>query len=142
MLFMDALELDMFDRAEVVPDLLPGNVEREIRKSYTAFSSGSSKGEQYTEIFTGLWGCRTFGGDWQIKTIILWCAAAMSGVSLHFVYAADQQDFATNIEAFTRVGLKRGWTVGELLRFLYALEPDSKGGRNAFAHTMSVLSFN
>jgi poly(ADP-ribose) glycohydrolase len=70
MLFIDALELDMYNRAEAVPDLFPSNVEREIRKSYTAFSSRSSKNEQHTEIFTGLWGCGTFGGDWQIKAII------------------------------------------------------------------------
>jgi hypothetical protein len=66
----------------------------------------------------------------------------MSDVSLHFVCAADQEDFATNLKAFTRVGLKRGWTIGEVLRVLYALELDSKCARDAFAHIMSVLSFN
>jgi poly(ADP-ribose) glycohydrolase len=44
MLFMDALELDMFDRDELVPDLLPGYVDRELRKAYTAFSSMFSRG--------------------------------------------------------------------------------------------------
>ncbi len=63
MLFMDALELDMFDREEIVQDLLPEHVEREIRKANTSFSSSPPGAERYMEIFTGLWGCGAFGGD-------------------------------------------------------------------------------
>jgi poly(ADP-ribose) glycohydrolase len=70
MLFMDALELDMFDTEGQVPDLLPEHVEREIRKAYAAFNSKPSRNEGYTDIVTRLWGCGAFGGDWQIKTII------------------------------------------------------------------------
>ena len=70
MLYMDALELDMFDTEGQVPDLLPEHVEREIRKAYAAFNSKPSRNEGYTDIVTRLWGCGAFGGDWQIKTII------------------------------------------------------------------------
>jgi poly(ADP-ribose) glycohydrolase len=141
MLFMDALELDVFERADLMPDLLPGHVEREIRKAYTAFSSEPFETEQQTKIFTGLWGCGAFGGDWQIKTIIQWCAAAMSGVSLHFVCAGDQQGvFAKTLEAFAQLGLERGWIVGDVVGVLLALNPNSRAARNAFAHIMSVLS--
>lgn len=89
MLFMDALELDSFDTREgrFIPDLLPGNVDREFTKAYTAFQSGHDSVElpHYTEVVTGLWGCRAFGGNAQIKTIIQWCAASLSGVPLTFM---------------------------------------------------------
>nr|KMM72052.1 hypothetical protein CPAG_08351 [Coccidioides posadasii RMSCC 3488] len=39
MLFMDALEFDMYDSSEGVPDLLPGHTDRELLKAYNAFSS-------------------------------------------------------------------------------------------------------
>ena len=44
MLFMDALELDSFDTRAgyFIPDVLPGHVDREFTKSYTAFNAGLS----------------------------------------------------------------------------------------------------
>lgn len=53
MVFMDALELDSHDTTHLVPDLLPGHVERELRKAYTAFSSPYDT--SYNEVVTGLW---------------------------------------------------------------------------------------
>lgn len=38
-LFIDALELDFYDTSELTPNLLPGNIDRELRRAYTAFSS-------------------------------------------------------------------------------------------------------
>ena len=35
---MDALEIDNYNGAALVPDVIPGNVDRELRKAYTAFS--------------------------------------------------------------------------------------------------------
>lgn len=141
MLFMDALELDMFDQVDLVPDLLPGHVEREVKKAYTAFSFRPSEHEQYTEIFTGLWGCGAFGGDWQVKTIIQWCAASASGVPLHFICAGNRQnDFATILEAFTAVGLDCEWTVGDILGVLLTLNARSSAARNVFSHIRSVLN--
>jgi len=140
MLFMDALELNMFDGEELVPDLLPGHVERETRKAYTAFSSRRSYEEGFTEIFTGLWGCGAFGGNWQIKTIIQWCAAAMSGVNLHFICAGDQQHaFAVALEDFVLYGLKCEWNVGDVLRLLLELNPKSSDARNVFVYVKSAL---
>jgi poly(ADP-ribose) glycohydrolase len=141
MLFMDALELDMLGTEDQVPDLLPGHVGRELRKAYTAFSSISSREERYTEVLTGLWGCGAFGGDWQIKTIIQWCAAAMASVSLHFVCSGDQQDvFATTLDEFTRLGIVGGWCVGDVVRALLVLNTDSSDARRVFTHLKSVLS--
>jgi len=131
MLFMDALELDIFDAEDHVPDLLPGHVKRELRKAYTAFSSSPHECEGYG----------AFGGDWQIKTIIQWCAAAMSGVTLHFVCAGDQQQaFATSLDEFTRFGLDSGWVVGDVPKTLLALEPSSSDAKNTFAHIKSALN--
>jgi poly(ADP-ribose) glycohydrolase len=96
MLFMDALEFDSFETGAglSVPDLLPGNVDRELTKAYTAFSSGqpliavNPSAARYTEVVTGLWGCRAFGGNKEIKTVIQWCAASLADVPLAFVCEA------------------------------------------------------
>ncbi|KUL92501.1 hypothetical protein ZTR_02318 [Talaromyces verruculosus] len=93
MLFMDALELDGHDPDGVLPDLLPGHLERELQKAYTAFSSSP-----YVSIFTGLWGCQSFGGNPQIKTIIQWCAASLAGVPLNFVCSSQQEEFAASLD--------------------------------------------
>jgi len=133
--------LDVSDTENQVSDLLPGLVEREIRKAYTAFSSRPHEHGVYTEIFTGLWGCGAFGGDWQIKTIVQWCAAAKSCATLHFVCAGDQQQaFATTLDEFTQFGLESGWIVGDVLKALSALDPGSSDARNTFTHVKSVLS--
>jgi poly(ADP-ribose) glycohydrolase len=93
MLFMDALELDSYETGPglPVPDLLPGNVDRELTKAYAAFNSAlnlvgtESAVAVYTEVVTGLWGCRAFGGNKEIKTLIQWCAASVAGVPLVFI---------------------------------------------------------
>ncbi|KAK0730906.1 hypothetical protein B0H67DRAFT_54204 [Lasiosphaeris hirsuta] len=87
MLFMDALELDLVEsEAEnaTLPDFLPGNMEREVRKAYTAFGFGG-----FDEVRTGLWGCGAFGGDPVVKMLLLWYAASMSAVKL--IVVCDKQ---------------------------------------------------
>ncbi|KAJ7763211.1 hypothetical protein DFH07DRAFT_867403 [Mycena maculata] len=84
MLFMDALELDSHDASASTPDLLPGNVDRELMKAYTAFAS-SADGIPYDTAVTGHWGCGAFGGNQEVKSIIQWCAASLAGVKLNFV---------------------------------------------------------
>lgn len=115
MLFMDALELDLVPREDgLIPDLLPSNCLRELIKLYTGFSSGSCSVSQsrethdtptvtgYNFITTGMWGCRTFGGNREIKTILQWCAASLGGIPvLQFICAGpDQADFAVKLRAF------------------------------------------
>lgn len=134
MLFMDALELDAYDGSAQVPDLLPGHLERELRKAYTAFSS-SSAGTPYQEIVTGLWGCRSFCGDPQIKTLIQWVAASLASVSkVTFVLTEASTDFAATMkDLITRVEAN-GVTSGNVLKMLMSLKSnDLDGGRNAFA---------
>ncbi|OBT90804.1 hypothetical protein VE02_00640 [Pseudogymnoascus sp. 03VT05] len=76
MLFADALELDVADRRGGLPDVLPGNVERELRKAYTGFRASHITREgspryPFSVIYTGFWGCRTFGGNPDIKALIV-----------------------------------------------------------------------
>jgi poly(ADP-ribose) glycohydrolase len=84
MLFMDALELDGYDMSASTADLLPGNVDRELTKAYTAFASYPGCAP-YETVVTSHWGCRAFGGNREIKSIIQWSAASMAGVHLNFV---------------------------------------------------------
>jgi len=92
MLFMDALELDMVDVQEgALPDLIPGNTDREIKKAFTAFSSA-----RYGEVRTGIWGCGAFCGDPAVKTLLLWIAASLAGVKL--VVVCDYQNQVTGTE--------------------------------------------
>ncbi|KAK4240446.1 putative poly glycohydrolase [Achaetomium macrosporum] len=93
MLFMDALELDMAEAKESLPDLLPGNLDREIRKAYTAFSS-----RRVREIRTGLWGCGAFCGDPGIKGLLLWLAASLANTRLLIVCDRGGLGFAKEFQ--------------------------------------------
>ena len=70
-LFMDALELDCFDKGEVgVLDLIEVFLAREIRKVVTTFSAAATSVPRSDQsrgfggvVITGLWRCRSFGGD-------------------------------------------------------------------------------
>jgi poly(ADP-ribose) glycohydrolase len=96
MLFMDALELDMVEAGgPVLPDLLPGNMEREVRKAYTAFSSS-----RFGEVRTGLWGCGAFGGDPAVKILLLWLASSLARTRLVVVCDSGGQAFAEKLRVF------------------------------------------
>jgi len=99
MLFMDALELDMAEEGGALPDLLPGNLDRETRKAYTAFSSGN-----FREIRTGLWGCGAFCGDPGIKMLVLWLAASLAETKLVVVCDPTGQSFAEEFQRVIRKG--------------------------------------
>ena len=133
-LFMDALELDSYDISRLTPDLLPSNIDRELRKAYTAFSSAPNNGDQaFKVVVTGLWGCRSFGGNGQIKTIIQWLSASLAGTKLCFVCAGkDQEDFAAELRAFVERCFGHGWTVGSLLSVLRTMRADDEDAKHAF----------
>jgi poly(ADP-ribose) glycohydrolase len=96
MLFMDALELDMVEAGESLPDLLPGNLDRELRKAYTAFSSHC-----FGEIRTGFWGCGAFCGDPGIKTLLLWLAASLVNIKLVITCDRTGLEFAEKVQLAT-----------------------------------------
>jgi poly(ADP-ribose) glycohydrolase len=160
MLFMDALELDSYDTfdGQYIPDVLPGNVDRELTKAFTAFNSGSPDG-RYLEVVTGLWGCRAFGGNPEIKTVIQWCAASIAGVPLKFVcetvmetsslypidttdhcFVQTQVDFLTRLGEFSRAAEKNGWTVNNVLQILRDLTPDDEASRSTLQHITRVIN--
>lgn len=138
-LFMDALELDSYDTSELTPDLLPGNVDRELRKAYTAFSSArNDDGRAFEVVVTGLWGCGSFGGNRQIKTIIQWLAASLAGTKLCFVCAGkDQEDFAAELRLFVEGCSRHSWTVGHILRALRHLPAEDEDARHSFRVVMA-----
>ncbi|KAL8672434.1 MAG: hypothetical protein Q9168_003112 [Polycauliona sp. 1 TL-2023] len=133
-LFMDALELDSYDTTQLTPDLLPGNIDRELQKAYTAFSSSrNTNGEALKTVVTGLWGCGSFGGNRQIKSIIQWLAASLAGTTLRFICSGqDQQSFATNLQLFVKDVSAAGWTVEHLLGILRNLAAGDQGARDLF----------
>ncbi len=98
MLFMDALEIDEGDNQEGLADLLSSNIDREIKKAYTAFSSWAV-GAPAT-VWTGLWGCGAFNGDPGVKMTLLWIAGSLAGKELRIICDSSNDKFASEFEAF------------------------------------------
>jgi poly(ADP-ribose) glycohydrolase len=160
MLFMDALELDSFDTqgGYLIPDVLPGNVNRELMKSNTAFDAGLSiNGFRYAEVITGLWGCGAFGGNAEIKAIIQWCAASIAGVPLVFVCESvsrlsiynsccwlmcgfkSKVEFLAHLEEFAAKVEAERWIIGDVVQVLRQLRPGDEGSRSAFRYIAQIL---
>lgn len=131
MLFMDALELDGYDNTSLdpLPDLLPGHVDRELQKAYTAFSSGSPT--PYAHVATGLWGCGAFGGNDEVKTMIQWCAAAFAGVPLSFAYTGDRSAFVRRFREFADIAKREAWAAEEVIEALKSIRSDDKENNRA-----------
>ncbi|KAK7415251.1 hypothetical protein QQX98_006000 [Neonectria punicea] len=95
LIFMDALEMDMVETAdEILPDLLPENIQRELRKAQTGFSAHPG----HTAVWTGLWGCGAFCGDAGVKLVVLWFAASAAGVRLNVVLGPEQHEIGRRFE--------------------------------------------
>ncbi|KAI5356968.1 putative poly(ADP-ribose) glycohydrolase [Septoria linicola] len=100
----DALELDVVDRLEGeggmrLPDLREGNVEREVRKLFAAFSGAKEVWERderqgRMKIEMPPWGCGAFGGDLAAKVQCMMMAAAVAGMGeeeLELVVTEDRE---------------------------------------------------
>ncbi|OBT44500.1 hypothetical protein VE00_04928 [Pseudogymnoascus sp. WSF 3629] len=149
MLFIDALELDVADRRGGLPDVLPGNVERELRKAYTGFRASritceGSPRDPFSVIYTGFWGCRTFGGNPDIKALIQWCAASLDGSSMKFVCSTSEQyAFAATLRSFIEYASTNAITTDRLLRILLDLTPgDLDGLQHPMEHVLKLLRFH
>ncbi|PTB64728.1 hypothetical protein BBK36DRAFT_56505 [Trichoderma citrinoviride] len=115
MLLMDALEVDEAeDSAALLPDLKPGNMQREMRKAYTAFSSWKGGDADAPAVSTGLWGCGAFNGDPGTKVLLLWMAASLAGKELHLLCDDSQREFADKCERFVERVSSSGWNVEDL----------------------------
>jgi len=136
-LLMDALELDSYDSNTIVPDLLPGNIRRELRKAYTAFSSHRTDEQAFDVVVTGLWGCGSFGGNAEIKSVIQWLAASLAGTPLRFICAGeDQRGFAAKLRTFARNAQEREWTVDQVLEETLRLRPTHVAARSVLHHLL------
>jgi poly(ADP-ribose) glycohydrolase len=113
MLFMDALELDMVEAETCLPDLLPGKMDREIRKACTAFSS-----DRFREVRTGLWGCGAFNGDPGVKMLLLWLAASLAATRLVIVCDRSDQKFAEEFRIVVGRAKEVIWDTADLRQLL------------------------
>lgn len=119
MLFIDALEIDMISDEYGLPDVLVGNVDREINKAALSFCSG-----HYEKVRTGIWGCGAFGGDPGVKMLAMWCAASIARTNLEVYVDEWQWASANDLEAFVREVKDRLRSVGELRALLLSAPPD------------------
>lgn len=132
MLFMDALEIDEVDENDgLLPDLKPQNLQREILKAYTAFSSWQS--DQTTTVWSGVWGCGAFNGDPGVKMCILWIAASLAGKQLQILCDGSHGEFPALLERF--IGdIGKGHMVEDLRSRLHDIPGSTKR-----LQTMEVL---
>ena len=140
MLFMDALELDLLDREKGLPDLQPGNVDRELRKAYTAIQSYKrSNRAAYSTIYTGYWGCGTFGGNVGVKSLIQWCAASFAGCDLRFICSGERGVFGNELKQFVNE-VKGKCSASEIIDIFRRLRPeDAKPGESVLTIVRSKI---
>ena len=121
---MDALEIDEIDEGDgMLPDLKPHNIDRELQKAYSAFSSWPS-GDGAT-VWTGPWGCGAFNGDPGVKLCILWMAASVAGKELRFLCDKSYEAFADSSNRFIE-SFDKGATVGDLRARLLSIPKETK----------------
>lgn len=107
----DALTLDGIEVDEgVLPDLLTGNVVREIRKLYTGFL-GARRQAESEDCFEFIveappWGCGAFGGSLLVKALCMMVAAGLSDVKVRLTIVRNDRhkEFET-LKAFANMNL-------------------------------------
>jgi poly(ADP-ribose) glycohydrolase len=141
MLFVDALELDLDSSESGLPDLLPGKAKRELNKAYRGFQSGSSPGKPFSIVYTGYWGCRSFGGNVAVKSMIQWCAASLAGCNLSFICSnAEQHAFGVELQKFVEAARQTHPDRADLLmQALLNMEPDLNGHSSALSCALDQL---
>ena len=111
---MDALEGcgGIKDQCKVIP------FKRELIKSCCGFSCDESllrEGDSIRKlpIASGNWGCGMFGGNKEVKTIIQWISASLSGRELRY-YTFNDKNLTERQEAFVKVCVENNLTTGDL----------------------------
>ncbi|TFK76799.1 hypothetical protein BDN72DRAFT_829965 [Pluteus cervinus] len=94
-IFADALELDLIDGD--LPDLLPGNVERELNKLFAGFSRLANDG--VLDVASPLWGSGAFGGNPIVKVMIMAMAAAQTGINIDVTVDQDRLEPAHGVNS-------------------------------------------
>jgi hypothetical protein len=88
-------------------------VLRELAKCRVGLSYLESK-----PFATGNWGCGVYGGDTQLKAIIQWLAASVSGKML--IYCPFDDERSSRFPNLVASAKARSLTVGALASFLFA----------------------
>ncbi|KAK5991259.1 Poly(ADP-ribose) glycohydrolase-like protein [Cladobotryum mycophilum] len=127
MLLMDALEIDRAEDGELLPDLKPENMAREMKKAYTAFSSWSSDEGQV--VWSGLWGCGAFNGDPGVKVVLMWIAASLAGKELRIICDSSQGSASTQISRLVD-GVPSVWKVKHLVDLANAMPKNTERLQN------------
>lgn len=65
-------------------------------------------------VATGNWGCGQQGGDVQLKFILQWMAASLSGSKL--IYHTAGVEKLSRLDTICRILIDRKWSVGRLSR--------------------------
>lgn len=128
MLLMDAMELDNWDDGGtgLLADLDPRNLERELMKAYTAFSTWFEGGEEdKAVVWTGLWGCGSFNGDPAVKMTLLWMAASLARKDINIICDISDRNFGDAFAKFIEQMALRG-KLQNLRDWLIELPPTIK----------------
>lgn len=109
----------------------PDVIRRDLVKAFVALdaSSGTSSDSQTASsscgpsfprrvVWTGAWGCNSFGGNLHVKFLVQWMAASLAGVSrVRYQSFGQAGDFTAQAEALVKAAQGRA-TVGLLWRCL------------------------
>ena len=92
---------------------------REITKSFVGYSIGNDViGHKMDVISTGNWGCGIFRGDPQLKSMIQWISATLSGRSIAYYTFSDRRVAGGKLKEFIEEMKKQKFTVGRLWKVL------------------------
>ncbi|KAG8369345.1 hypothetical protein BUALT_Bualt14G0001700 [Buddleja alternifolia] len=89
----------------------------------TLFEENNISSKEYSDsdgeigVVTGNWGCGSFGGDPEVKTIIQWLAASQA-LRPFVIYYTFNLEGLQKLERVVQWILSRNWTVGELWNIL------------------------
>ncbi|KAL2205668.1 hypothetical protein CC79DRAFT_1055383 [Sarocladium strictum] len=125
MLFMDALEIDELDDTNGLPDLQSENIERELRKACTAFSSWKSTSSTVSAVYAGVWGCGAFHGDPGVKVMIMWMAASLAGRKLTIICDSSHGNIPKEISQLLDQ-IPSHWTVQDAKMLLNRIDRGTK----------------
>lgn len=116
----DALPLDEAERCAdgLIPDLLPENLIREVKKLYAAFAGAAqiskAAGQARCIVEAPPWGCGAFGGDFGVKMRCMMIAAGLADVSVVLSVTKDREE---GIQKLERLQAEQS-TVAEIWRLL------------------------
>ena len=115
-LAIDALPFGRFTQHQFSPEC----ILRELEKCRIGLTCQPSK----IAFATGNWGCGVFGGDAQLKAMIQWMAATVSGRDVHYFPFGDPR--VASLDCLVKVAKDRRWTVGKVFEALLEAPGESQ----------------